>query len=213
MIAKYISENTDYKVVLNGDGADEVEMGYQYFKYFPNYDEAHEENIKLLAEIDKFDVCRVDRNLAHHGLEARTPFLDKYFVRLYLSMPIEYRVPINGVEKYFIRQAFDTYDHHLLPDNILWRPKEAFSDGITTHKKSWFQHITEYIENLITDEEFSKAQLIYHNTPPTKEALYYRKIFDKYFPNQEHIIPHFWLPKWCGNITEPSARVLQQYKC
>jgi len=101
----------------------------------------------------------------------------------------------------------------LLPNEVLFRKKEAFSDGVSSQEKSWFTIIQEHLETQISDEEFKTQQEKYsHNTPKTKEALYYRNIFEKYFAGHSNIIPHFWMPnpKWC-NVSDPSARVLNNY--
>ncbi len=217
LISKWISENTDYKVILNGDGADEVEMGYQYFHDAPSPEAADEDSVRLVREIHMYDVIRVDRNISYYGLEARVPFLDTSFVDYYLSIPASLRVPRAGpdgnvTEKFLFRQAFA--DTGVLPDEVLWRPKEAFSDGVSGHKKAWFEIIQEYIDEQVTDEEFDQERHKYkHCTPATKEAYYYRKMFDDMFGDQNcHVIPHIWLPMWQGDIQEPSARVLQIYQ-
>jgi asparagine synthase (glutamine-hydrolysing) len=116
-----------------------------------------------------------------------------------------------NIEKYLLRKAFDIDNY--LPNEILWRKKEAFSDGVSTVDNSWFMILQNKLDTNITDEEFFlECSIITHCKPPNKEALHYRRIFDDYFgANACSIIPHFWLPKWCGNIMEPSARVLEMY--
>lgn len=216
LISKHISENTDIKVVINGDGADEVEMGYLYYHYHPSPNEAHEDSCRLVREIHRYDGLRVDRCISHHGLEARLPFLDVNFVDYYMSLPTEWRVPIKDkrMEKQFIREAFLALYPHMLPYEVLFRVKEAFSDGVSTKEKSLYQHIQEHVEGLIPDDEFEKCKDIYEwYTPVSKEAYYYRKLFDDYFGDENaEVIPHYWLPKWVGQINEPSARVLSVYE-
>jgi asparagine synthase (glutamine-hydrolysing) len=100
-----------------------------------------------------------------------------------------------------------------LPDEILWRSKEAFSDGVSGIKKSWFEQIQDHIETIISDEEFHReSQKFIHCPPTSKESYYYRKKFGEYFGEQHaKVIPYFWLPKWSGDIQDPSARKLSTY--
>ena len=223
LISKWISQHTDIKVLLIGDGSDELTCGYMYFHKAPSPIDAHNENIRLLEEIHIYDVLRADRGIAGNGLEARVPFLDPNFVQLYLSIPPALRIPKDGIEKWLLRKSFDVSDINIretfknkveyLPKEVLYRKKEAFSDGVSGLQKSWYQIIQEKVETLYTDDYLEKCKSKYKiNIPHTKEALYYREIYEKYYPNTDHLIPHYWLPKWCGNITEPSARVLQVYK-
>jgi asparagine synthase (glutamine-hydrolysing) len=213
LVSKWISQNTDIKVLLIGDGSDELTGGYIYTLNAPSLEEFHSEILKLMNDIHYFDVTRSDRGIASNGLEARVPFLRKKFIDAYLSIDVKLRMPTNGVEKSLLRDAFKDTDY--LPYDVLYRKKEAFSDGVSTHKRSWFSILQEYIENIYTDAEFKEKQNKYtHNKPPTKEALYYREIFEEKFGKNEvtaKIIPRFWLPNWAGNIAEPSARVLKNY--
>ncbi len=218
LIGKFISTITDVKVVLNGDGADEGQMGYLYFYLHPNGNVAQEDHYRLLDEIHLFDGLRVDRAISCHGLEARVPFLDRDLVDFFRKLPHEWKVPLaDRMEKHFFRSAYGKSKQNgsaILPDEVLWRKKEAFSDGVSGKEKSWFQWVQEYIDKKITDEEFELQKKSLHPTlePPTKEAYYYMKKFKEYFGEQWQVIPHYWLPKWSGNIQEPSARVLSVYK-
>lgn len=210
LVGKYIKENTDITVVFNGDGSDE-QSGYIYLSKAPNKESFHEECVKLLSEIHYFDVLRSDRSLSTDwSLETRSPFLDTDFVDYYMSIPSELKMYENRIEKYLLRKAFDT--ENLLPKQVLWRKKEAFSDGCSSHQRSWHKIIQEYVDSKITDDEFMENKDKYiHNTPELKESYYYRKIFEEYYPNMEKLIPHFWLPKWNGNMKDPSARELNTY--
>ena len=202
LLAKYISKNTDIKVILNGDGADEAQMGYLYNYFHPSHEAAHADSLRLLNEIHCFDGLRVDRCLGAHGLEARVPFLDPDFVSACLSIPVELRVPTpERMEKQFIREAFAMISPALLPDEVLWRKKEAFSDGVSMIEESW----SEIIQRSVSSQHITGKD---HIQPQTPEAAYYREIFDQYFPGQQHIVPHYWLPKWT-NTTDPSARTLK----
>jgi asparagine synthase (glutamine-hydrolysing) len=219
LLGKYISQNTDIKVILNGDGSDEVCCGYLMFHNAPNTEEAIKAGEDLVKEIHMFDVLRVDRALSEHGLEARVPFLDYKFVDTYRSADPELRVPrssellgiSNKIEKALLREAFVT--EHIIPDVVIKRMKEAFSDGVSSMEKSWYQIIQEYIDTIVSDDEFNTHREKYtHNKPPTKEAYYYRKIFEEYYGKDNvYTITHFWLPKW-SNLTEPSARALKVYE-
>ena len=138
LISKYISQNTDYKVIFNGDGSDELTGGYLYFHNSPNIIHSHFECIRLLENIHYFDVLRSDRSISSCGLEPRTPFLDKSFVNLYLSIPLQVRFQTGQIEKKLLRDSFEGF----LPYEILYRKKEAFSDGVSAENNSWYKIIT-----------------------------------------------------------------------
>ena len=213
LVSKYIAEHSNAKVIFNGDGSDEVTGGYMYFHKAPTEQEFDTECHRRLDDIYTFDVLRSDKSIASNGLEPRTPFLDKEFVNAYLSIPITWRYhPGNKqCEKYMLRKAFDGTG--LLPDSVLWRTKEAFSDGVSSHSKSWFEIIDEKIDavhgnaykmGVYNSERFST------NTPKTQEQNYYRDIFEKYYCGCGEILPYFWMPKYV-NATDSSARTLNVY--
>ncbi|MFL3027491.1 MAG: asparagine synthase (glutamine-hydrolyzing) [Candidatus Neomarinimicrobiota bacterium] len=211
LVSKYIKENTNCKVIFNGDGSDEVCCGYVYLKNAPSINELQNESERLIKEIFYFDVLRSDRSISCNGLEARTPFLDKSFVKYYLSIPAELKQfdGIDRLEKHLLRKAFHGYD--ILPNEVLWRRKCAFSDGVSSQNNSWHKIIQNHIDKIITDKEFNELKDTYDHCPPQlKESYYYRKVFDSFFPNQHKLIPHFWMPKWT-NVTDPSARELEEY--
>ena len=212
LVSKYIRENTDCKVIFNGDGSDEVCCGYLYLRNAPSSRKLQLESERLVNELYFFDVLRSDRSISSNGLEARTPFLDKTFVKYYLSIPPKFKV-FNSkdiIEKHLLRKAFDNGTY--LPDDVLWRRKVAFSDGVSSQKKSWHKIIQNYVDSKISDEEFFKAKDSFSHCPPLlKESYYYRKLFESFYPNSEKLIPHFWLPKW-STVIDPSARELQNYK-
>lgn len=210
LISKYIKENTDSTVILSGEGADEIAQGYIYFHKAPSAEEASEESLRLCNDLYMYDVLRADRTTAAWGLEIRVPFLDHRFSHYYLTLPHEDKRPKDGIEKHLLRSAFS--DQGLIPDEILWRPKEAFSDGVSSVTTSWYEVLQKYIDVQINDDELAEARHKFdHNVPKTKEALYYRRIFEKYYPGMGKWIPYFWMPKWIQS-SDPSARTLKHYK-
>lgn len=202
LLARFIKDNTDVRVILNGDGSDEVACGYLYNYYAPSPEEAHKDAERLLQEIHFYDGLRVDRTLSYHGLEARVPFLDPAYVEAYLSFPAEVRVPVPKLrmEKDLLRQAFLTLHPDVLPEEILLRRKEAFSDGVSAPANAAEpkQSMIEMIQG------FLQAKGI-------EEADFYKKVFDELFPNHDHVIPHYWMPQWTTETKDPSARTLSIY--
>jgi asparagine synthase (glutamine-hydrolysing) len=224
LVSKYISTHSDAKVIFNGDGSDELTGGYIYFLNAPSLIDFDFECKRLLQNIHYFDVLRSDRTISTNGLEARTPFLDKTFVSQYLSIPTYIRNPksdfwkekiqIDGtitndyiMEKLLLRYSIYKMDPLLLPHDILWRKKEAFSDGVSSKKKSWYEIIQEDVVN--KDIKYDDSIII--NPATTTEQKYYRSIFEKKYPNLGNIIPYFWMPKWC-DAKDSSARTLKIYE-
>jgi len=214
LIAKAVAEKSDCKVVFNGDGADEVWGSYLYFYNAPS-DHAYEAEVgRLLKDIHMFDVLRSDRCISSHGLEPRTPFLDKQFVAVARSIDTSLRRPIRYVrpEKWIMRKAFDNGE--LLPKEVLWRQKEAFSDGVSGPEKSWYQLTQEMaLEKVGADWAIDAAALYGEDAPTTAEKFYYRKIFDE-IHGAEHAkvnVLYPWMPRWSPGTTDPSARTLSVY--
>ena len=212
LVGKYIKENTDIKVVFNGDGSDEVGGGYLYFFAAPSDEEFEAESERLLKEIHVYDVLRSDRGMAAHGLEARTPFLDKAFVATWRALPTRFRRPVKGsqVEKQILREAFE--GSGLLPHEVLWRKKEAFSDGVSSTADSWYLRCANYAKTLdksLADIREETAAL--HNPPQTEEAYWYRMLFQKIYGEQAaRVIPAMWMPRWIAGAQDPSARTLKE---
>ena len=204
LISKYISKNSDAKVILNGDGSDELCGGYLYFNECPSSVEFDYECRRLLRDIHMYDVLRSDRSISSNGLEARCPFLDKEFVDSYLSLSPELRNHNNHnkPEKYLLKEAFRGW----LPNEVLDRRKEAFSDGVSSIERPWYSIIQE--SNLYQD---TKRKVANYNEPKTSEQKYYRHIYDLNYPNLHKLIPYFWMPRFV-EAEDCSARTLNVFK-
>jgi len=214
LIGKYISQHSTAKVIFNGDGSDELTGGYLYFHEVPNDLEFDKECKRLLTDIHAFDVLRSDKCISSHGLEPRTPFLDREWVAFYLSIPVSIRNPkqknnsaVNKcVEKKLLRTIFSHLDPTLLPEKILWRRKEAFSDGVSGTHKSWFQVIQDRLKD-VTCKADADADA---NANLTNEQQYYKSIFLKAYPGCEQVVPYYWMPRFV-DATDASARTLKIY--
>lgn len=210
LISKYIKEKSESVVIFSGEGADELTQGYLYFHQAPTPEAAAEDSVRLLKELYLFDVLRADRTTAAHGLELRVPFLDHRFTAYYLSLPEDMRTPKRGVEKHLLRASFEGLG--LIPQEILWRRKEAFSDGMMSVKKSWYECLQEHLEAKVTDVQLAAASAAFpHNPPLTKEAYYFRQVFEARYPGQAQWLTHYWMPRWT-DASDPSARTLAIYQ-
>jgi asparagine synthase (glutamine-hydrolysing) len=217
LIGKYISTFSDAKVIFNGDGSDELFGGYLYMNRCPDDIEFDKETRRLLKDIHLFDVLRSDKSISSNGLEPRTPFLDRSFVNYVLTIPPYLRNHNNffNPEKYLLRNSFkkdnfqNIFGKQILPDEILMRRKEAFSDGVSSQGRSLFVILQEMIA-----KQYSKNSSLNETFTPSieLERRYYKEIFDNEFPNCGHIIPYFWMPKYI-NAIDPSARTLDVYHC
>jgi asparagine synthase (glutamine-hydrolysing) len=209
LLGKYISENSSAKVIFNGDGSDELCGGYLYMSEAPDSIEFDKECRRLLKDIHIFDVLRSDKSISSNGLEPRTPFLDKSWVQHYLSIhpEIRFHKKQGKMEKYLLREAFskeyylNSEGKQLLPDEILWRRKEAFSDGVSKKTRSLFTIIQEYCQIQITEP-------IPENSTAEKE--YYKKIFNLHYKSAKNVVPYLWMPKYI-EATDASARTLSTY--
>jgi asparagine synthase (glutamine-hydrolysing) len=220
LVGKYISEHSNAKVIFNGDGSDELTGGYLYFLSATDDLDFDFECRRLLKNISTFDVLRSDKCISSHGLEPRTPFLDKQLVDYYLSLPASLRNPLSHFhnaagtipcEKLLLRQAINAIEPDLLPKHILWRTKEAFSDGVSGDDGSWFQIIDNMIEKMANCDDTINPFTSTHNLPRTREQLYYRQLFDSYYPNMATLIPYFWMPRFV-DAEDSSARTLAVYQ-
>jgi asparagine synthase (glutamine-hydrolysing) len=214
LLARWVSQNTDIKIILCGEMADEICGSYLYFHKAPSPEDAHNECVRLLEDIHMYDGLRADRCISAFGLEARFPYADIRYIENYLRVDPKLRVPIDGLEKWLVRQSFK--ESKLLPDEVLYRVKEAQSDAVSSRERSWHMVIKENLDSIYTDEYFEEAKKRYEHLPPlSKESLYYREIHTKEYGENESeskLTEYFWLAKWSGVQTDPSARELPIYK-
>lgn len=237
IMAKNIRDD-GFKMVLSGEGSDELLGGYLYFHAAPDNETHQKECMRRLLELSYFDCLRADKSTMGNSVEVRVPFLDTAIVDFCVNINKDIKAQqlpllnkyncISGkdiktsntdnfgnsnkkkiIEKYIFRKAFDEYNSNgkevYLPFEILWRQKEQFSDGVGY---GWIDYLKDMTSNLISDEEFNLASEKYsYNTPTTKEAFYYRKVFEKYYPNRANIVKK-WIPNtsWAGVSADPSGR-------
>ena len=177
LIARAI-KSLGIKMVLSGEGADELFGGYLYFHKAPNAKEFHEETVRKLDKLHQYDCLRANKSLAAWGIEGRVPFLDKEFIDVAMNINPEDKMIKNGrIEKWVLREAFKDY----LPESVLWRQKEQFSDGVGY---SWIDSLKDLVSKEVSDHNLENASKTYPiNTPRNKEEYYYRSIFNNHFPS------------------------------
>ena len=205
------------KMVLSGEGADEVFGGYLYFHKAPNAEAFHEETVRKLNKLYLYDCLRANKSLSAWGVEGRVPFLDTEFLDVAMRLnPIDKMCPGTTIEKRIVREAFG----ELLPESVAWRQKEQFSDGVGY---SWIDTLKAITSKVVSDEQMAHASERFPiNTPMNKEEYYYRTIFEEHFPSRSAAlsVPHEasvacstaiamkWDKAWNG-LNEPSGRAVR----
>lgn len=177
MLARAI-KSMGIKMVLSGEGSDEIFGGYLYFHKAPGAQEFHEETVRKLDKLHMYDCLRANKSLAAWGIEGRVPFLDKEFMDVAMRLnPRDKMITSGKMEKHILREAFEDY----LPDSVAWRQKEQFSDGVGYH---WIDTLKEMVNIQVTDDQMKHAHLKFPiQTPTSKEEYYYRTIFHEHFPS------------------------------
>ena len=177
LIARYI-KSMGVKMVLSGEGADEIFGGYLYFHKAPNAEEFHKETVRKLSKLHQYDCLRANKSLASWGVEGRVPFLDKEFLDVAMRINPRDKMAGNGkIEKHILRKAFEDY----LPKEVAWRQKEQFSDGVGY---SWIDTLKEIANTQVSDEQMANVLKRFPINPPlTKEEYVYRSIYTDLFPS------------------------------
>ena len=198
----------DIAIMYTGEFADEMFGGYKYMRRAPSPTSHRVESVRLLQNVHMYDGLRCDRVCSHFSIEPRYPFFSADILKFVLTHPAERFNPTNtcGIEKKMLRDAFS----YVLPDDIINRPKDAFSDA-TSVKSEWKEHVIAYAESVIAPNAFkNRAEIYPYATPKTHEDMLYRNIFLSYYIGFDDTILGNWMPKWCGDdVTDSSASLLE----
>ena len=209
LLCKAIHETTDIHVLFTGEISDEL-FGYKYTDFAPDAESFQKEAEKRIKELYMYDVLRADRCISSNSMEGRVPFGDLDFVKYVMSINPELKMNHYNMGKYLVRHAFEK--DKILPENILFRDKAAFSDAVG---HSLVDDIKAYADEFYDDKEFEeKCKKYTYHAPYTKESLLYREIFESFYPNMDELIIDYWLPNqtWPGcKVSDPSARYLSNY--
>jgi asparagine synthase (glutamine-hydrolysing) len=212
LLSDWIKKNFDTTVLFSGEGADELSGSYRYFQNAPSDRHFQEESVRLVKDLQYFDVLRCDKSVSGSGLEARTPFFDMNFVNYYMRLDpaLKRWGGKKNIEKQLLRDAFNPKngERGLLPPVLLYRRKEAFSDGCSSMERPWFKVIDDHVNSIISDVEYAERRLHFPiNQPISKEGYWFRAIYEKFYPLRGAVVPYIWRPKWTTE-TNPSARLL-----
>lgn len=206
LLCKEISKQNHSKVMLSGEGADELFGGYLYLHGAPSLDAFQSETVSLLSHIHEFDGLRADRCTAAHGLELRVPFLDPSLVDYVVHMDPVHKAPVERVEKFVLRKAFESF----LPKDIVYRQKNGMSDAVGSQ---WIdairEHVRDVVRDVVQDASVLPPRHLVINTPKSDEEMWYRQQFQAMYPT---VVSHqtIWRPKWTTE-TDPSARKLPTF--
>lgn len=199
LLSKFIKRDfPDIKYMFSGEMADELSGSYSYFVNAQSPEQFQEECLRLLSDLYMYDLLRGNKAVSTNQIELRVPFSDQAFINMYMSIDPKLKMWGCGTpEKQLLRRAFTGY----LPDEILNRRKEAFSDGVSCKERSWYTIINEHVDKIMTAVDFTHSDYL---IPELGETKYYRSIFEIYFPGREKICKYYWKQRW-GNSNDPSA--------